>query len=142
MNQENKGRMKKTKQNPDDHDVLFGRGNFAKLHVGNSRFRKLVSLHKSNWRAANRKERTRIATHIIHLITSTSTTSDGEVHPSGYFLKFNTQTRLWEEVTFAKALAKTQKTLREKNPSGQDEEVQREKRGLSGQERSSVDKVR
>ena len=94
------------KQAPNDQDVLFGRGNFAKFHPGNFRYRKLVSQSKSAWkRAISREEKICIARKIIGAINN--------AYPPGRFVKFDKDSKVWKEVTMTEALNKTQKALRE-----------------------------
>ncbi len=106
--------LKASDEVPDDQDVLFGRGNFAKFHPGNFRFRKLVDEHRSAWRAAKNPhkkfKRKCIAKFIIH-----------EMAP-GKFVKFDQCTRVWKEVTFEQALQKTHKALRELTDDGDEEQ--------------------
>ncbi len=122
----------KTSQKPNDADVLFGRGNFAKFHPGNFRFRKLVGEFRSAWRATkSRKDRSNIAKKIIHEIENG--------HPPGKFVKFDMHTRVWQEVTFEQALIKTQKALREYVTTEEYAPDEEQRRGFDEGEQRSLE---
>ncbi len=108
---------------PNLSDVLFGRGNFAKNHPGNRRYRQVVNQFRSAWRSTNsRKERTDISAKVIHEIQNG--------HPPGKFVKYDKHASVWKEVPFQQALVKTQKALRESVFTEEDTMVE-ESRGFS-----------
>ena len=102
-----------TKQNinvyPRANDVLCGRGGRGGRsfeHIGNKRFRALVSDNKGHYAMSDDQEEKReIAIDIINAIKNSS--------PRGRFLNFNKKLMQWEEVDNKRALTKTLQALRE-----------------------------
>ena len=94
---------------PCTNDVLCGRGGCGGKtfeHIGNKRFRALVSENKKDFALSDSKEKKReIAMDIIRTIKYSS--------PSGGFLQFNKQSMQWEQINDSKALMKTLQALRE-----------------------------
>jgi hypothetical protein len=92
-------------QNVHDNDVLFGRGNHAKNHPGNRRYRALVAGHKDEYLFTH-DDKQIIGERIFEFITS--------LQPPGRFLREN-QVHQWEEVSKKDALKKICQALRETN---------------------------
>ena len=94
---------------PRPNDVLCGRGGRGGRsfeHIGNKRFRGLVSDKKEHYvMSGNQDEKRGIATDIINVIKTSS--------PCGRFLNFNKASMQWEEIDDKKALVKTLQALRE-----------------------------
>lgn len=87
-----------------DDDVLFGRGGATNNHIGNKRFRALVSEHQPVYLAAKKRDKSSIARTIVKIIRERG----------GRFLKkVDDNGTKWEEVGDKKAGEKTSQALRE-----------------------------
>jgi hypothetical protein len=95
-------------ENPHEHDVLSGRGNFVNYHAGNEHFRGLVKKHKIAYVACPKPEKGRFSKVIVDEIRS--------MDPPGRFLKQDPGTKLWQDIGDKKSLDKTRQALREGAP--------------------------
>jgi hypothetical protein len=92
-----------TKNEPQENDVLLGRGGGTNNHSGNVAFRSIVARHQAEYLQAKKKDKVTIARRIV-----------GLVHKNGgKFLRKNTTSGEWEEVAEKKATEKTSQALRE-----------------------------
>ena len=98
---------------PNDNDVLSGRGGLTNHHPGNKRYRKWVELHKDKYRQGSMNDKTKIAKQIIQLVRNQS--------PPGRFLKRDDKNKPWFELTEEKAERKTKQALRENKELEQDQ---------------------
>jgi len=97
---------------PNENDVLCGRGGRINLHTGNVQFRDLIQATKQEYLAPSTRklEKAHIAASIVHMIRST-------LDPPGRFLKKERgPTGRWFEIGDAKAIKKTGQALREDAP--------------------------
>jgi hypothetical protein len=95
---------------PNENDVLCGRGGRINSHTGNIQFREMIASRKKDYLAKTTKklEKAHIAAKIIYDIRSTE--------PSGRFLKEDRDTGLWFDIGDAKAIKKAGQALREDAP--------------------------
>jgi len=91
---------------PNENDVLCGRGSITYLHPGNKQFRSIVSMNKNYYNETENGIKTVIARGIVSFIQNRS--------PPGRFLTQTKQTKKWSEISFDAAVQKTQQALREK----------------------------
>uniref|UniRef100_A0A7R9WX13 DUF6824 domain-containing protein n=1 Tax=Craspedostauros australis TaxID=1486917 RepID=A0A7R9WX13_9STRA len=84
-------------------DVLLGRGGATNNHIGNKRYRKIVSDFQQEYLTAKKKNKVVISRRIVAVVHSNG----------GRFLKRNTEIDAWEEVPHKKATEKTSQALRE-----------------------------
>jgi hypothetical protein len=106
---------------PNENDVLCGRGGRINAHEGNVQFRDIVMVNKKEYLAKTTKklEKAHIAARIVEFIRS--------MDPPGRFLKEDSDTGLWYDVGDAKAIKKAGQALREDAPdvrgeSGEDDD--------------------
>lgn len=92
---------------PNNNDVLCGRGSITYLHPGNKQFRSIVSRNKKYYNQSENGVKTIIARSIVSFIQNRS--------PQGRFLAQTKQKKMWSEITFDAAVQKTQQALREKS---------------------------
>jgi len=97
---EKKGWMKE----PSPNDVLFGRGKATTDHAGNQFFRELIRKHKKDFLASSFHERKRFPQMIVDEIKSGN--------PPRRFMRQETKTKLWHEVSLKDALIKARQALR------------------------------
>ena len=92
------------------NDVLAGRGNGIKKHLGNVHFRNLVNAVKHYYVALPSSEKIKVSQIIIEAVKS--------LNPPGRFLKEIEHANgvSWEELTEKDALGKTSQALREGQP--------------------------
>lgn len=88
---------------PDNQDVLLGRGGATNNHEGNKRFRAVVASHQEQYLASKKKDKAIISRSIVGIIQSNG----------GRFLRKNPVTDAWETVDDKKAVEKTSQALRE-----------------------------
>jgi hypothetical protein len=95
---------------PNENDVLCGRGGRINSHAGNVQFRDVIAANKKEYLAPATKklEKAHIAARIVNDIRS--------MDPSGRFLKEDRGTGLWFDIGDAKAIKKTGQALREDAP--------------------------
>lgn len=95
---------------PNENDVLCGRGGRINQHTGNIRFRDVIASKKKDYLAPSTKklEKAHIAAAIVNGIR--------EMEPPGRFLKEDRDTGLWFDIGDAKAIKKTGQALREDAP--------------------------
>ena len=94
-----------------ENDVLCGRGAGTNRHVGNKRFRELVSVYQEAYLSAKILEKSVIAEKIVYVIKSRT--------PAGRFLKDTTVGKndaMWCEISDRAAKEKTSQALRERAP--------------------------
>ena len=100
---------------PEQHDVLCGRGGATNNHVGNKIYRTIVCDHQSQYLHAKKRDKAGIARIIVGIIRSRG----------GRFLKkLNDGTERWVDVGDKKATEKTSQALREGLDIRRTEEVQ------------------
>lgn len=116
-------------EQPNNEDVLFGRGNSIKAHPGNVYFRSLVMQAKPIWDETPKFEKPTIAAQIIDSITNTDV-------PGGRFLKHDSATGLWRTATYAEAMDKTKKALREKKRPQQKTTMKKKKKKCNQEQNS------
>lgn len=90
---------------PNDNDVLSGRGGLTNHHPGNKKYRKWVEDHKEKYRQGTMNQKTTIAKQIIHMVKNQD--------PPGRFLKRDNRNNPWFELDDEKAEKKTKQALRE-----------------------------
>lgn len=95
---------------PNDNDVLCGRGGRINSHPGNIKFRDVINARKKEYLAPTTKklEKAHIAAAIVNDIRA--------MEPPGRFLKEDRDTGLWFDIGDAKAIKKTGQALREDAP--------------------------
>jgi hypothetical protein len=97
-------------EEPNQHDVLCGRGGRINSHTGNIQFRDAIQSKKKEYLAKTTKklEKAHIAASIVHAVRT--------MEPSGRFLKEDRDTGLWFDIGDAKAIKKAGQALREDAP--------------------------
>lgn len=95
---------------PNENDVLCGRGGRINSHAGNVQFRDIIHSKKPEYLAPTTKklEKAHIAAGIVNDIRSKD--------PPGRFLKEDAGTGMWFDIGDAKAIKKTGQALREDAP--------------------------
>lgn len=95
---------------PNENDVLCGRGGRINSHAGNVQFRDIIHSKKKEYLAPSTKklEKAHIAAGIVNDIRT--------MDPPGRFLKEDRGTGLWFDIGDAKAIKKTGQALREDAP--------------------------
>ncbi len=95
---------------PNENDVLCGRGGRINSHSGNIKFRDVINARKKEYLAPTTKklEKAHIAAAIVYDIRG--------MDPPGRFLKEERDTGLWYDIGDAKAIKKTGQALREDAP--------------------------
>lgn len=94
---------------PQDNDVLFGRGGGTNFHQGNINYRKMIKNQQQAYiNARQRSVKTQIISQIIQEVRQQT--------PSGRFVKFDDRIKLWFEVDEKEVKKKTSQTLREGAP--------------------------
>ncbi|KAL3918256.1 MAG: hypothetical protein SGARI_007514, partial [Bacillariaceae sp.] len=95
---------------PNDNDVLCGRGGRINSHAGNVQFRDIIHSRKKEYLAPTTKklEKAHIAAAVVNDIRG--------MDPPGRFLKEDRDTGLWFDIGDAKAIKKTGQALREDAP--------------------------
>mmetsp|Transcript_12669 Transcript_12669/g.17979 ORF Transcript_12669/g.17979 Transcript_12669/m.17979 type:complete len:332 (-) Transcript_12669:473-1468(-) len=89
-----------------ENDVLCGRGGETNHHPGNVRYRNLVKEQQILYLKAKRRDKPRIARHIVETVRIRG----------GRFLKKHTESGTWRDVGNNKAREKTSQALREGAP--------------------------
>ena len=85
------------------NDVLLGRGGATNGHVGNRKFRTIVSDHQAAYLSARKPEKVLIARQIVSVVRNNG----------GRFLRRCEDSESWIEVTPKRAQEKTSQALRE-----------------------------
>jgi len=95
---------------PNENDVLCGRGGRINAHEGNVQFRDIIQSHKKEYLAKSTKklEKAHIAARIIEQIRT--------MDPPGRFLKEDGNSGMWFDIGDAKAIKKAGQALREDAP--------------------------
>ena len=95
---------------PNENDVLCGRGGRINSHAGNVKFRDVINAKKKEYLAPTTKklEKAHIAASIVNEIRG--------MNPPGRFLKEDRDTGLWFDIGDAKAIKKAGQALREDAP--------------------------
>jgi len=117
--------------NPHDHDVLSGRGNGVNMHKGNLQYRQYIASLKAAYVAAPKREKGTFPYIIVRNIQN--------LNPPGRFLKRDSSTGTWCEITVKDALAKTRQALREGAPTIIDEQKRQLGGGVEGSSASSAE---
>lgn len=109
---------------PNQNDVLGGKGSHMKNHPGNSFYRTLIQQHKQSYNPSlTNEEKATIATHIIHKIR--------QLNPPGRFLSYQGKkkvgtkvgTSTWVEMDAARVPTKILQALRDCNDAYDANEV-------------------
>ena len=97
-------------EEPNENDVLCGRGGRINAHEGNIRFRDIISSNKKVYLAKSTKklEKAHVAKSIVDDIRS--------MNPPGRFLKQDASDGFWYDIGDLKAIKKTGQALREDAP--------------------------
>jgi len=93
-------------EEPNENDVLSGRGNNVNYHPGNLYFRHLVKELKIDYVAALKQDKPVFSKSIVQIVRN----------GGGRFLKQDAKTGLWNDIGDKQALAKTRQALREGAP--------------------------
>lgn len=88
-----------------DQDVLFGRGGLTNRHIGNLRYRDIISIHRQDYVSAQKTEKPNVARRIVKAIRTGKN--------PGRFLRKGPGGR-WVEVSDKEAAWKASQALREK----------------------------
>lgn len=91
-----------------DHDILCGRGGLTNHHLGNKRFRDIVSLHRPDYIRAPKIEKPSVARMIVSAIR--------HGNPPGRFIKKDFTSGKWYDIGDKRAAEKASQALREKTP--------------------------
>jgi len=93
---------------PGPMDVLLGRGGRSNFHAGNKAYRTLVEFHKRSYKqASTNMQKQAIAKQIVEKVRS----------DKNRFLKCDSESGLWRDVSDEDAQAKTSQALREASKS-------------------------
>lgn len=95
-------------KHPHPHDVICGRGKGSYLHIGNSRFHKLVDKSKQKYLCSSKAEKTKLSRSIVAEIQS--------LDPPGRFIEYDVSSATWVEVDDKRAWEKSCQALRERKP--------------------------
>ena len=82
-------------RSPDRNDVICGRGGESNNHVGNTKWRQLVSANKKLYISLPKREKMLVAMRIVREVRNLS--------PPGRFLQKNDETGLWDEIGDSRA---------------------------------------
>jgi len=94
---------------PEENDVMCGRGAGTNYHPGNKKYRDMVESRKEDYHIhSDRLHKKLIADKIVEQIR--------KQNPPGRFLEKNKKTGQWDDVGDEKAKSKTVQTLRENGP--------------------------
>ena len=93
-------------KDPQDTDVLCGRGGAALRHPGNQTYRRLVHLNKGLYITCLKAEKLKISRSIVAAIRE----------QNGRFLERDTKSTTWYDIGDKKAMEKTSQALREGQP--------------------------
>lgn len=93
-------------RDPQDHDVLLGRGGLINTHPGNNWYRRLVHSNRALYDQAKKHTKLLVSRAIVHHVQAQD--------PPGRFLEKDKSTGLWKEASYDKAVHKTSQALREK----------------------------
>lgn len=89
-----------------DHDVLFGRGGLTNRHIGNLRYRDIISIHREDYVRAQKTEKPNVARRIVKAIRTGKN--------PGRFLRKGVENK-WILVSDKEAAWKASQALREKS---------------------------
>jgi len=103
-----------TVSDPQDNDVLCGRGGFINRHPGNIVYRKVVDHNKIFYQKVQKKYRILVSQSIVQSI----------LNHGGRFLM--SRNRHWLPIDFKRAVQKTSQALRERNTGTAMQEVEPE----------------
>lgn len=90
---------------PNENDILLGRGGNNNKHVGNAQLRRLVQMHCGAYKKSNKKAKSAIAWELVKYIQNLS--------PPGRFLRKDPETNEWEIVDDKIAKEKMNQSLRD-----------------------------
>ena len=94
------------KTTPHENDVVLGRGIAINKHKGNLIFRNVVDHHKNNYvSAVNNFERRFVSTEVMKTLKT--------ICPPGRFVRYDSNTNKWIEVSGEEAHNKTTQALRD-----------------------------
>ena len=91
---------------PQEYDILYGRGKMRRKHPGNKRMKLLVDLHRDAYIKSNRIAKTNMSKDIVKIIKSSG-------DKSGRFLRFDKKINGWVEVSDEIAREKISHALRD-----------------------------
>jgi len=91
---------------PNDNDIVCGRGSAANRHIGNSNFRALIRCNKALYVRLTKRDKMAMAREILHAISTQN--------PRGRFLQKDSETSLWYDIGTSRSLEKISQALREK----------------------------
>lgn len=94
--------------NPNENDVLCGRGSFVNYHTGNKQFRNIIeSKTKDYFAASNTKgfKKKDVAASVVNTIRT--------MNPQGRFLEVDSNTGLWVDIGDTKAMLKIKQAFRD-----------------------------
>jgi len=97
-----------------DNDILCGRGGRTNHHIGNRRFRDIVSLHRPDYVRATKVLKPAVARLLVNAIRTGT--------PPGRFLKRDEKTGKWHDIGDKRAAEKASQALRERMEDEQDSE--------------------
>ena len=95
-------------EQPDNMDVLLGRGRPICAHSGNIRLRLLVDLHRATYDRVDRDKKTLLSMQLVGVVKHCGTSP-------GRFLRFEEQDNLWYEVSDEVARKKVAHLFRQKD---------------------------
>lgn len=90
---------------PNENDILLGRGGNNNKHVGNAQLRRLVQMHCGAYKKSNKKAKSAIAWELVKYIQNLS--------PPGRFLRKDPETNEWQIVDDKIAKEKMNQSLRD-----------------------------
>ena len=93
-------------EQPNENDVLCGRGGKTNIHIGNIHYRKIIETRKNIYRSISKNRKSILSMSIVEAIN--------RLDPPGRFLSYNGKTGLWYEIETERATKKTSQALREK----------------------------
>jgi hypothetical protein len=122
---------------PGKNDIMCGRGGESNTHVGNVRFRSLISDHKIAYLSAGKSQKPEMAMNIVNMWR-------GQSPPGRFLAKTNPKSEdsLWHDVGDRKAKEKVSQCLREKTPEimpflGQLEQLKHQQQEMVREKESS-----
>jgi hypothetical protein len=95
-------------QHPHQNDVLSGRGNASKYHVGNEYFVALVKRYRKKYFMRSKKEAVELAQSVINEIK--------QLDPPGRFLNQHPESKCWYEISYKKMMDRVRQCLRDNLP--------------------------
>merc|ERR1739844_453325 len=95
---------------PEKNDVLSGRGKFASSWAGNVFYREMIQRYKLEYVIADSlKRKQELAVSVFSQVNGLT--------PSGRFLIYDQETKMWHVIGYENALRKIKQALREDAPN-------------------------